>query len=219
MGGYKLVRCSDWPSLPNLLCIQRLVFRPCDGLHLRLHFCFKSVSLMHTLLLKSVLRSLPGFALLLTLAGCSVPMGPMTDSAGAPPPRGRSDCHRCRHQRPHARNRLWPQIHWSMPCPALTSRQSRPLVKMTPSGPTRPFGDGMQMVQIFKGTGGKIGCCPWRWRCGCRSQWCERLGMTFAQAHLPRRACRVGQESLARHGHLQGGQHRKSFARLCHFRI
>lgn len=53
------------------------------------------------------------------------------------------------------------------------------------------FLDGLQMIQIFKGKGGKIGMVH-----GVGDAMAgpngERLGMTFSQTSLPRKACRVG---------------------------
>nr|WP_321457745.1 DUF1131 family protein [uncultured Cohaesibacter sp.] len=53
------------------------------------------------------------------------------------------------------------------------------------------FRNGMQMVQIFKGTGGKIGVVHGVGDAVAGPNG-ERLGMSFAQSHLPRSACRVG---------------------------
>lgn len=53
------------------------------------------------------------------------------------------------------------------------------------------FLDGLQMVQIFKGSGGKIGVVHGVGDAIAGPNG-ERLGMTFAQSALPRSACRVG---------------------------
>ncbi len=53
------------------------------------------------------------------------------------------------------------------------------------------FLDGLQMVQVFKGSGGKIGVVHGVGDAIAGPNG-ERLGMTFAQSGLPRSACRVG---------------------------
>lgn len=53
------------------------------------------------------------------------------------------------------------------------------------------FLNGLQMVQIFKGNGGKIGVVHGVGDAVAGPNG-ERLGMTFGQSRLPRSACRVG---------------------------
>ncbi len=145
---------------------------------------------MHTLLLKSVLRSLPGFALLLTLAGCSVPMGSMTDSAGAPPPRAVLTVTDA------GISGLTPETGYGpksigAALPGFDIETIQTAGENDTQWTYAAFRDGMQMVQIFKGTGGKIGVVHGVGDAVAGPNG-ERLGMTFAQVHLPRRACRVG---------------------------
>lgn len=55
------------------------------------------------------------------------------------------------------------------------------------------FRNGLQMLQIFKGEGGKIGTVHGVGDAVAGPNG-ERLGMTFPQARLPRSACRVGKD-------------------------
>lgn len=132
------------------------------------------------------------FVLALPLAGCGGSIGGFVDSAGAPPPKavlmvtdaGVGGLTREVNYGPKA-------IGAALPGYQIETIQT------AGEGGTQwtyaAFLDGLQMVQIFKGTGGKIGVIH-----GVGDAMSgpngERLGMTFGQSRLPRSACRVGQK-------------------------
>ncbi|WP_319484393.1 DUF1131 family protein [uncultured Cohaesibacter sp.] len=146
---------------------------------------------MHTNLLKSVLRYLPGLAVLATVAGCSVPMGSIADSNGAPPPRAVLTITDA------GVSGLTPETGYGpktigAALPGFTIETIQTAGENDTQWTYAAFRDGLQMVQIFKGTGGKIGVVHGVGDAVAGPNG-ERLGMTFAQVRLPRRACRVGQ--------------------------
>ena len=145
---------------------------------------------MHTLLHKSVSRSLTAITLLAALVGCSVPMGSMTDSAGAPPPRAILSITDA------GISGLTPETGYGPKAigaalPGFTIETIQTAGENDTQWTYAAFRDGMQMVQIFKGQNGKIGVVHGVGDAIAGPNG-ERLGMTFGQAHLPRRACRVG---------------------------
>ncbi|PLW77015.1 DUF1131 family protein [Cohaesibacter celericrescens] len=126
------------------------------------------------------------------LISCGVPVGSLVDEAGAPPPRaivsitdaGIAGLTRETGYGPKA-------IAQAMPGFQIETIQT--------AGETgtewtyAAFLDGLQMVQIFKGSGGKIGVVHGVGDAVAGPNG-ERLGMTFAQSRLPKSACRVGQQ-------------------------
>ena len=127
-----------------------------------------------------------------SLAGCGINVGSFSDPAGAPPPKavlsigdsGVGGLTRETGYGPAA-------IGAALPGYKIETIQT--------AGETgtqwtyAAFLDGLQMVQIFKGSGGKIGVVHGVGDAVAGPNG-ERLGMTFAQSRLPRSACRVGQK-------------------------
>lgn len=124
------------------------------------------------------------------LAGCGGSMGRLVDAAGAPPPKavlavtdqGIGGLGRETAYGPKA-------IGAAMPGYDIETIQTAG--ENGTQWTYAAFLDGLQMVQIFKGSGGKIGVVH-----GVGDAMAgpngERLGMTFSQSGLPRSACRVG---------------------------
>ena len=141
---------------------------------------------------KSIFRTLVPLVLLSFLAGCGVSMGPLMDGAGAPPPRAVltvSDA---------GVGGLTPETGYG----PKSIKQAMPgyqieTIQTAGESDTQwtyaAFLDGLQMLQIFKGTGGKIGVIHGVGDAVAGPNG-ERLGMTFAQSRLPRSACRVGKD-------------------------
>ena len=140
--------------------------------------------------LSNILR--PAVLLLLSgmLTACGVSMGPIANQGAAPPPKavlavtdaGVGGLTSETHYGPKA-------IGEAMPGYQIETIQT--------AGETgtqwtyAAFLNGLQMAQIFKGTGGKIGVVHGVGDAVAGPNG-ERLGMTFAQSRLPRSACRVG---------------------------
>ena len=138
-----------------------------------------------------ICRLLAGlFVLSLPLAGCGGSIGGLMDSSSAPPPKavlmvtdaGIAGLTREVGYGPKAIGA------------ALPGFQIETIQTAGENGTQwtyAAFLDGLQMVQIFKGSGGKIGVVH-----GVGDAMSgpngERLGMSFAQVRLPRSACRVG---------------------------
>lgn len=124
------------------------------------------------------------------LTGCGGSVGRLVDAAGAPPPRailavtddGVGGLNRETAYGPKA-------IGAAMPGYVVETIQTAG--ENGTQWTYAAFLDGLQMVQIFKGTGGTIGVVH-----GVGDAMAgpngERLGMTFGQSGLPRSACRVG---------------------------
>ena len=144
-------------------------------------------------------------------------MGPMTDSAGAPPPRAVLTVTDA------GISGLTPETGYGpksigAALPGFNIETIQTAGENDTQWTYAAFRDGMQMVQIFKGKGGKIGVVHGVGDAVAGPNG-ERLGHdlctgTSAAQSLPGR-----QKSVARHGHMQGCQHREGFACLCHFGI
>lgn len=142
--------------------------------------------------LSSVLRIAALACSAALLAGCGVPMGSFTDGAGAPPPRAVlaiTDA---------GVGGLTPETGYG-PKAIGQAMPSYEIETIQTAGESdtqwtyAAFLDGLQMLQIFKGTGGKIGVVHGVGDAVAGPNG-ERLGMTFAQARLPRSSCRVGKD-------------------------
>lgn len=140
--------------------------------------------------IKTLTRSLCLAGTLAILAGCGGSVGRLVDPAGAPPPRailavtdqGVSGLTSETSYGPKA-------IGSAMPGYVIETIQTAG--ENGTQWTYAAFLDGLQMVQIFKGTGGKIGVVHGVGDAIAGPNG-ERLGMTFSQARLPRSACRVG---------------------------
>lgn len=132
-----------------------------------------------------------GFALsCITLAGCGSSLGPIVDPASAPPPKAVLQIQDAGIGGLNAQTGYGPKaIGAALPGYSIETIQTAG--ENGTQWTYAAFLDGLQMVQIFKGSGGKIGIVH-----GVGDAMAgpngERLGMTFAQSGLPRSSCRVG---------------------------
>lgn len=125
-----------------------------------------------------------------TLAACGVSMGPIGNQGAAPPPKAVLSVTDAGVAGLTTETSYGPKaIGAAMPGYQIETIQT--------AGETgtqwtyAAFLNGLQMAQIFKGTGGKIGVVHGVGDAVAGPNG-ERLGMTFAQSRLPRSACRVG---------------------------
>lgn len=138
----------------------------------------------------SVLRPFVLLALLLGLTGCGVSMGPIGDPTGAAPPKAVLTVTDAGILGLTAETGYGPKaIGQAMP--GFTIETIQTAGETGTQWTYAAFLEGLQMVQIFKGSGGKIGIVHGVGDAVAGPNG-ERLGMTFAQARLPRSACRVG---------------------------
>ncbi|MCV6548356.1 MAG: DUF1131 domain-containing protein [Cohaesibacter sp.] len=128
--------------------------------------------------------------LLLLLSGCGASMMPLSDPAGAPPPPAVLQI------TDHGVGGLISQTGYGPKAigkalPGYTIETIQTAGENGTQWTYAAFLDGLQMVQVFKGSGGKIGVVH-----GVGDSISgpngERLGMSFAQSGLSRSACRVG---------------------------
>ncbi|WP_316858126.1 DUF1131 family protein [uncultured Cohaesibacter sp.] len=131
-----------------------------------------------------------GILLSSMLAGCSMSLGPIADSTGAPPPQATLS------MTDAGVNGLTPETGYG-PKAIAAAMPGYSIETIEAAGESgtqwtyAAFQNGLQMVQIFKGSGGKIGVVHGVGEAIAGPNG-ERLGMTFAQSRLPRSACRVG---------------------------
>ena len=124
------------------------------------------------------------------LAGCGVSVGSLVDEAGAPPPRAVLTVTDAGIGGLTKETGYGPKALAS----ALDGYTIETIQTAGESGTAwtyAAFLDGLQMVQIFKGSGGKVGVVHGVGDAIAGPNG-ERLGMTFAQSRLPKSACRVG---------------------------
>lgn len=124
------------------------------------------------------------------LSACGVSMGPIGNQGVAPPPKAVLSITDAGVAGLTSETRYGPKsIGEAMPGYQIETIQT--------AGETgtqwtyAAFLNGLQMAQIFKGTGGKIGVVHGVGDAVAGPNG-ERLGMTFGQSRLPRSACRVG---------------------------
>ena len=140
------------------------------------------------------LRQHPGLVVSIVLsaavAGCGGSMSALVDPAGAPPPSAVLTVTSAGVGGLNAQTGYGPKaIGAALPGYSIETIQTA--VEDGTEWTYAAFLNGLQMVQIFKGKGGKIGLVH-----GVGDAMAgpngERLGMTFDQSNLPRSACRVG---------------------------
>ena len=127
---------------------------------------------------------------MLGLSGCGLPGGGFVDGFGAPPPRAVVTITDAGVLGLTAETGYGPKAI-GQALPGFTIETIQTAGEAGTQWTYAAFLDGLQMVQIFKGNGGKIGQIHGVGDAVAGPNG-ERLGMRFDQSNLPRSACRVG---------------------------